>query len=140
MQQYANIPIFRVTAEHYEIIKKAGEIIQRKGDAHSFSDFLRKLIITQSAHILGQPVPDLSIYHWGRKKKPAVKKPIEVVSEKTGIPVKDLKKAWLEAFAEQAAKQWIDEDTDQPVRKSDIGGLIPPASEPRAVQPIRRRK
>lgn len=135
MDKHTNMPIFRVLNEHYEMIRKASEIVMKKGEANSFTDFLRRLIIRGSAEILGQPVPDLNVYHWGRKKKP-----ITEVAERMGIPVKDLQKAWLEEMAEQALKKFLDDDEDAPKRKSDIGGLTPPPSEPRAVAPIRRRR
>ena len=131
MQQYTQITV-KLTVEHFEMIRKAADIY---GGARSLADYIRRVLLAEAAKVTKQPVPDPEIYAWGRKKKP-----INLVSEKTGIPVKQLEKAWIAKMAELALKDFTDDDDDASGRKSDIGGLIIPPSERRGVEVIKRRK
>lgn len=134
----------RVWKEQLEFLKKAARAeSERRGREITVAEFARLHVLPAAAKVLGVQLPDWPPFIRG--KRPGDEN-ITKLAKEMGIPVKDLKKAWLEKLAEQVSKKFLADDEEpasdrqQPLKSGLTPPPFPKAQDVRHMPPIIRKR
>lgn len=115
----------RIYKVQLEFLRKAAKVLsKRENQDISSGEFARRASLKYAEEILGEKQPEAPPFVKGRKTAASQ------VASKLGVDRRTWERAIIDAAA-KAALVSLEEDSG-PKRRSDIGGLVPPA-------PVRRR-